>query len=313
MKRAKQRDRVVKHTKKDGTVVEYRYRAKRTPAPRQTTGTVGAAVDAYLRSPKFAGLALSSQKIYRRALARIGAMSDRPLTEVRRRHLLGIMDALADRPGSANDFASGMGAWLTWCVKRDLIESSPATRLEPPEMGHHEAWSEEDIATVLSTAPEDIVRACLLALHTAQRAGDIVAMRWDQVEGDVIRLVQGKTKTAVLVPVTAELASALATWKAEACTLTILATRLGRPWTADRFNKRWSYWRNNAGLRHLRWHGLRASATNRMLLAGATTFEAASITGHKSMAQLEKYARDIDRERLARTAIEKLNAKTTKP
>jgi hypothetical protein len=52
-------------------------------------------------------------------------------------------------------------------------------------------------------------------------------------------------------------------------------------------------------------HGLRKAAARRLAEAGCSASEIAAITGHKTLAEVERYTRAADQERLARRAIQR--------
>ncbi len=52
-------------------------------------------------------------------------------------------------------------------------------------------------------------------------------------------------------------------------------------------------------------HGLRKAAARRLAEAGCSASEIAAITGHKTLAEVERYTRAADQERLARQAIKR--------
>lgn len=52
-------------------------------------------------------------------------------------------------------------------------------------------------------------------------------------------------------------------------------------------------------------HGLRKAAARRLAEAGCSASEIASITGHKTLAEVERYTRAADQEHLARQAIQR--------
>jgi len=58
-----------------------------------------------------------------------------------------------------------------------------------------------------------------------------------------------------------------------------------------------------AGLTGLTFHGLRYTAAARLAEAGCSSKEIASVTGHKSLAMIEKYSRDADQRQQAGAAI----------
>jgi hypothetical protein len=55
-------------------------------------------------------------------------------------------------------------------------------------------------------------------------------------------------------------------------------------------------------------HGLRKAAARRLGEAGCSASEIAAITGHKTLAEVERYMRAADQERLARQAIQRQSA-----
>lgn len=58
-----------------------------------------------------------------------------------------------------------------------------------------------------------------------------------------------------------------------------------------------------AGLVGLTFHGLRYTAAKHLAEAGCSLKQIASITGHKSLAMIEKYSRDADQRKQAGAAI----------
>jgi len=67
-------------------------------------------------------------------------------------------------------------------------------------------------------------------------------------------------------------------------------------------------WTDKAGLPDCSAHGLRKACARRLAEAGATPHEIMSITGHKTLAEVERYTRAFGREGLADSAMEKLAA-----
>ena len=65
-------------------------------------------------------------------------------------------------------------------------------------------------------------------------------------------------------------------------------------------------WCNEAGLPHCTFHGLRKAAATRLIDAGCDVVEAAAITGHASLKELQRYIETRDRKKAARRAMAKL-------
>jgi integrase len=89
--------------------------------------------------------------------------------------------------------------------------------------------------------------------------------------------------------------------------LMFLINDLGAPFTAAGFGNWFRDRCNEAGLpRHCRFHGLRKAAATRLIDAGCHVVEAAAITGHASLKELQRYIETRDRKRAARRAMHKL-------
>jgi integrase len=63
---------------------------------------------------------------------------------------------------------------------------------------------------------------------------------------------------------------------------------------------------NEAELKHCSFHGLRKAAATRLIDAGCDVVEAAAITGHASLKELQRYIETRDRKKAARRAMGKL-------
>jgi site-specific recombinase XerD len=90
---------------------------------------------------------------------------------------------------------------------------------------------------------------------------------------------------------------------------TILVTAYGEWFSVKGFGQMISAATREAGLpERCKAHGLRKAAARRLAEAGCSASEIASITGHKTLAEVERYTRAADQERLARQAIQRQSA-----
>ncbi len=88
--------------------------------------------------------------------------------------------------------------------------------------------------------------------------------------------------------------------------LTFLVTDYGRPFTPAGFGNRFRQWRNDAGLPHCTAHGLRKATATRLAERGATAHEIMSITGSRTLEEVERYTRAAQHSKLADVAMKKL-------
>ena len=304
MKSEKGGDRVVFRRLKSGKLKAYNY-----PAP----ATVGAVITEYRKSLAYRKLKPSTKTAYERALDLMKEADSLPIAKIRRRNILQRMDELGDTPGLATRYLRMWQTLLKFAVEREYIEHSVAAKIPVPELGSHERWSDEAVEFALRCLPERFRNAALLAVYTGQRAGDLVKIRWSDTAGETLHVIQEKTGTEVFVPVHPTLGEALKAWPR--ISTHILTDSNGRPWRKHSFCAQMSKaLRAHPKLNGCVFHGLRATAASRLAEAGCSTHEIAAITGHKSLAQVEKYTKGVSQRTLAKAAIlklEKISQKST--
>ncbi len=320
--------RVVKR-KPDGSVSEYFYlrsNGARVPHPddpdferakreaeasdaRSRGGGIKSVIDAYCRSPEFMALAQRSKENKERAFFWIEQiLKESELTAVKRKHVYDLRDIVAQQSGrgTATIVVSALSALYSWAINRGRAEHNPAQRIDKLALGSIPTWTEDNLAVALENLPEHLRRAVYLAAHTGQRRSDLIAMTWAHFDGRTIRLRQQKTGTFVAVPLMRDAQAELARWKAEAKSDFILVNSTGGRWSTHTINL--GLWKRlpRLGLAGLNLHGLRKLAAVRLAEAGCTAHEIASILGHKSLSEVQRYTQKADQMRLAEAAITKL-------
>ena len=306
--------RTVRKVLKDGTVKIYRYAQHKAKAP-VGADTLLALLRAYERSPEWARLAESTKSnytIYLRTFTKIGNI---PVKSVDRRGILELRDAIASKrgPGAATGFVRAASALFGWAVDHDWIGHSPCHRVKGLATGHLPAWTQAQADAAIRILPEHLRRAVVLALHTGQRRGDLIAMRWSDVGAGTIRLRQQKTGAEMAIPIHPALAAELAEWRRGATSLHVLTDANGVPWAPLHLSAQLPYALARAGLPRLGIHGLRKLAATRLADAGCSTHEIAAITGHRTLGMVALYTRSADQERLAASAVARLTTSDNRP
>jgi integrase len=160
--------------------------------------------------------------------------------------------------------------------------------------------------------------ALALGLYTGQARQDVALMGEQHIThdpeygGEVLNWVRKKTedKTGLelTIPVHPELRRIIdATPSAH---LTFLVNELGAPFTAAYFGEWFRDRCDEAGLPQCSFHGLRKAAATRLVDAGCDVVEAAAITGHASLKELQRYIETRDRKKAAHHAMTKLISRT---
>jgi integrase len=170
-----------------------------------------------------------------------------------------------------------------------------------------EAWPDHVVSKLLASPDQALRLAVSLLVHTGQREGDVIRMKWADIRDDEIFVVQEKTGTRVWIPLHRDLRVLLD--QTPHVSDSILNSSLGRPFSSSQA----LYEKIKTALRKVGEggyvpHGLRANAAVRLVDAGCTEDQAAAITGHRDMNVLRGYLRSRNQVKLARQAIRKLEA-----
>ena len=136
-----------------------------------------------------------------------------------------------------------------------------------------------------------------VAIETGMRSSEIATLRCSQVDIDrrIVRLIETKNTLPRTVPLT----------KAATETFRLALNNPTRPEETDliffgepskdgrrrpyNFNKAWGDIKKNVGVTDFKFHDLRHEAVSRLVEAGLSDQEVASISGHKSMQMLRRY------------------------
>lgn len=305
--------RTVRRVLADGTVKTYTYGAWKAPASTPAGDTMRGLLRAFEASPEFSAKAKATQSQYLIYTRPWLDVADTPPREVTRREILSARDAIAKTRGvgAATAFGRITALLFAWALDRGWIEYNPAARLRALPRGELAAWSEHQIAHALANLPEHLRRVVVLALHTGQRRGDLCAMTWQAYDGGSIRLRQNKTGAELVIPAHPNLQAELERWKASRAAVTILTNARGEPWAPQHLSHMMKRGLVKIGLPGLNVHGLRKAAARRLAEAGATAHEIGAITGHQTLAMVAHYTSSANQEKLAGSAIAKLQLPTT--
>jgi integrase len=277
-------------------------------AGRTQPGTINAAVVGYFNSTAFAALAPEFQRVRRNILERFRREhGDRRVALLHREHVDRMVAAKAGTPAAARNFLNTVRALMAHCIAIGLRTDDPTFGVKRPstKTDGFRTWTEGDIeAFEARHAIGTRARLALaLLLYTAQRRSDIVRLGPQHISGGIIRVRQQKTGATLAIPVHPALAAVLEATPSKH--LTFLTTKEGKPFSAPGFTNWFRDMCNEAGLPlGTSAHGLRKAACRRLAEAGCSANVIASISGHVSLREVQRYTAAADQARMARTAIE---------
>jgi integrase len=258
-------------------------------AAKITDECFAAVIRAFMASPKFQGYSPATREVWGRELRlaerpdTLGAIS---VNVIRPALVQAFMDGMSDRPGKQTAALAALRQLERWGIVRDLLPQ-PITLGVEIGRSHdgHKPWTDEQVRLAETHARPELARVVTLAANTGQRGSDLVKMRWTDLEDyngrTGINVTQLKTGRQIWVPITQELASAMAQWERRPGFILLRPT--GIPWTRKALTWAWIVERDgNPALRPLAGlvlHGLRATACVRLLRAGANTRRIADMVG----------------------------------
>ena len=207
-------------------------------------------------------------------------------------------------PGGANRALAVLRAILNHAAACGHIPVNPATGIRPnPRPRPTRFLSAEEIARlhgVLDGAagdradrrPQaDIIRLLLL---TGCRRNEIVRLQWREVDGDRLRLLDGKTGPRT-VALNGRARAVIARQSRTGSPFVFPSPRdPGRPLGSDL--PLWRRVRREAGLEDVRLHDLRHTFASQAVLHGVPLPVVAQLLGHRSVSMTMRYAHVADRD-----------------
>lgn len=282
--------------------------AKRPIAPPPPRGSVSALVLAYYASDDFLNLAASTQLRRRQELDRFrdgyGSMN---YQLVRQSTVADAVRAKAGKPAAQRNIRKALLALFAFALSRGWVEFNPVQGIRTPKSRSEgfPPWTEDHVALYRARWPSGTRQrlALELLLGTGQRRGDVARLGRQHAKGDTLRFRQGKTGRWLTLPIVPELAAEIALASGR---LTFLETEYGKPFSVAGFGNWFRDQCEAAGV-PARAHGLRKLAAIRLAEARRSAPEIASVTGHRSLSEVQRYIEAADQERMARQALSGAN------
>lgn len=181
------------------------------------------------------------------------------------------------------------------CVDWGFMPASPAARVRlfREDRRRVRYLSEEEETGLLDACTPQLRRVVLFALHTGMRRGEILGLRWQDVDfkGKVAVITAERTKgkrnrfiplNTVAMEVLRELPHSLD--RSEL----VFRNSKGKAW--ERLRKHWEMAVADAGLEDFRFHDLRHTYASRLVMSGVDLAVVRDLLGHRDFATTLRYA-----------------------
>lgn len=276
---------------------------------REATGYLVADMvrDFEISMEKRSDLSEGSKRLYRVTNRRVvDLLGEFPVNDLQPADVRYVLENKMAGAGAYNIFLSMIGILYTWGRRNDKTLLEPTKDMQKIKGGEHDPWPEPILQAGLSAEDDRVRLAINLLYYTGQRISDVVKMRWSDILDGEIYLTQQKTGKEVSPPIHRDLATLLARTPKRG--ITILVNHLGQPVSSQVIRKELKAFSKAQGKECIP-HGLRKNAVIALLEAGCTVAEVAAITG-QTFAIVEKYATKVNRRRMGKAAILKLENRT---
>lgn len=269
----------------------------------------------FFTTSRWKGMRPSSQSTWRGIIRRfLTKNGDKDVRHVTTAALDAKFASMHQTPAAANNLRKVLKRMHHLAIKEGWRTDNPvdATDTYKPGEGWH-CWSDAEIDQFRTIWPFGTRErlAMELLLDTALRESDAVLVGRQHRKGDELHLNHSKNQSATVIEIGPDLSKAMKSF--DSGNMTYLATYTGRPFTAKGFYNWFKKACVSAGLPHCSPHGLRKARTRILAEAGATTLEGRAVTGHKTDAMFNHYAKSANQRKLAKSAnakVANLNGRT---
>lgn len=282
---------------------------KEIGASRTLPGTINALVVSYYKSESWNRLEPDTRKTRRRIIERFRVDNgDKRVAKLERKHIALMLAEIAKASTRRHWFKAIRGllrSAIPAMRESDPFEGIASIKL-PKTKGHH-TWTDDEIAKYrahwkLGTQQRLVME---FALETVSRRGEVVRLGPQHVRDGRIRIERTHGSKDVNIPITAALAQACAAMPKSH--LTYIVTAAGKPRSKYGLGNDFAKWVTEASLsKHCRLHGLKKGGMRRGAEKGLTTHELMSISGHRTLSEVQRYTDAADASALAQSAMAKM-------
>lgn len=299
---------------------DYLAAAANTPKPeggagasKTVPGTINALIVQYYQSAGFTSKAAATQRNYKSILEPFRAKhGEKRVSMLQTHHIDKLLGEIAQTStAQAKNLRKRLTMLMKLAVKWKYRSDNPmllADQVQHKSKGYR-TWTDDDIAKFRAYWAEGTPQriAFEILLYTGVRRSDAVKIGRQHIQGDFIVLTTQKSGHTVElnIPIHADFRKVLATIKHNH--LNLIVTLYGAARSEFAFTNWIKDAATEAGLPpHSSPHGLRKASCRLLAEAGCSALQIRAITGHKNLAELEKYVEAANQKKLALSAIAQL-------
>jgi integrase len=259
------------------------------PQEQPTVITFAVAMDRYLREV-MPSKSPTTQRIQGYQAAKLREIfGHMPLAAITGTHIGQYLDQ-SPAPVVANREIGLASHLFTKSIRWGYLNINPALGVERhKEKARTRYISDAELAALVRYAEPPVRTAILLAYYTAQRVGDLLGLRWKDVDAETLRFVQDKTGAVVVVGVDHLIEQVLALVERDPRSDFVIQNTKGQQYAYHAFAARFRKCCELAQLPGIHFHDIRAKAATDMDEDEAQPRDIQALLGHKNAAMTERY------------------------
>lgn len=263
-----------------------------------SAGSMPALIDTVLThiKPKLAANTIHQYNIAAKRLKEM--LAEFHPEQVQPRHIAAIKMHLADTPNMANRILSFARVVFNYALENQLIDTNPAIGIRRHEEAKRDRYLTDDEMNRIWQAGSPVLRVIIdLCYLTAQRIGDVLAIKLTDISPEGIAFSQQKTGKRLIVTMTPDLQTVLEEAKrlhGNLRGMTLLVQRTGKPYSYTAIRDQFKRACIKAGVEDAGLHDLRAKS---LTDANSQGIDAQMLAGHEDSRMTARYIRlrQIDR------------------
>lgn len=214
----------------------------------------------------------------------------RPIFKGKRRPLSG---------ATLNRYMVALGAVCTFAIKRRIapkgwVHPCRAVERQPETTGRTRFLTDDERGRLLAACRgarwPRMYLLVLMALTTGARKGELLGMRWGDLDLDkgVVHVGRSKNGDPKVLPLTPPVVEEARRLQGGPGALVFASPR--RPQQAFGFEPQWLVLLHDTGIRNFRFHDLRHSCASMLAQNGATLLEIGDLLGHRQVSMTKRYS-----------------------
>ena len=199
--------------------------------------------------------------------------------------------------GTINREVTALRSLLSFAVKKKYLSANPASRPHHFEGNRRLRFlAVEEAARLLDLAKRRrstiIYPLILLALDTGMRRGEILALRWDELDfvNGLIWVRRSKNGEPRHIPMTARVHAALKKYPRRVGHSLVFVGRSETGRVSNGIREVFVDLLDEAGIKDFTFHDLRHTFASHMVMAGVSLYDVAKLLGHKDVKMTMRYA-----------------------